>query len=143
MRGSAQKTQIICSSTARELSGAKLLKKSEKKVGQNFRSVARNHRANARLERGDFPRTKKKFGDRNSCREHKKTWRRKKPQQVKEKSAKQLRREKNAARKKWWRRGELNPRPKSATDRSLHAYLNSVCDPALAGRSRVRQRRLE
>jgi len=43
----------------------------------------------------------------------------------------------------WWRRGELNPRPKSATDRSLHAYLNSVCDPALAGLSRVRQRRSE
>jgi hypothetical protein len=35
--------------------------------------------------------------------------------------------------KEWWRRGESNPRPKSATDRSLHAYLNSVCDPALAG----------
>src|SRR5580704_5602252 len=33
----------------------------------------------------------------------------------------------------WWRRGESNPRPKSATTRSLHAYLNSVCDPALAG----------
>jgi hypothetical protein len=27
----------------------------------------------------------------------------------------------------WWRRGELNPRPKSATPRSLHAYLSSVC----------------
>jgi hypothetical protein len=34
---------------------------------------------------------------------------------------------------KWWRRGESNPRPKSATDRSLHAYLNSVCDPAREG----------
>jgi hypothetical protein len=27
---------------------------------------------------------------------------------------------------KWWRRGELNPRPKSATPRSLHAYLSSM-----------------
>ena len=27
---------------------------------------------------------------------------------------------------KWWRRGESNPRPKSATPRSLHAYLSSV-----------------
>jgi hypothetical protein len=26
----------------------------------------------------------------------------------------------------WWRRGELNPRPKSATPRSLHAYLSSI-----------------
>jgi len=26
----------------------------------------------------------------------------------------------------WWRRGESNPRPKSATPRSLHAYLSSV-----------------
>ena len=26
----------------------------------------------------------------------------------------------------WWRRGESNPRPKSATPRSLHAYLGSV-----------------
>src|ERR1700722_3449592 len=25
----------------------------------------------------------------------------------------------------WWRRGELNPRPKSVTARSLHACLNS------------------
>ena len=25
----------------------------------------------------------------------------------------------------WWRRGESNPRPKSATPRSLHAYLSS------------------
>ena len=29
--------------------------------------------------------------------------------------------------KEWWRRGESNPRPKSATPRSLHAYLSSVC----------------
>jgi len=28
--------------------------------------------------------------------------------------------------KEWWRRGESNPRPKSATPRSLHAYLSSV-----------------
>jgi integrase/recombinase XerD len=27
---------------------------------------------------------------------------------------------------RWWRRGELNPRPKSATPRSLHAYLSSI-----------------
>jgi len=26
----------------------------------------------------------------------------------------------------WWRRGESNPRPKSATPRSLHAYLSSL-----------------
>jgi hypothetical protein len=26
----------------------------------------------------------------------------------------------------WWRRGESNPRPKSATPRSLHAYLSSI-----------------
>jgi hypothetical protein len=26
----------------------------------------------------------------------------------------------------WWRRGELNPRPKSVTHRSLHAYLSSI-----------------
>jgi hypothetical protein len=29
--------------------------------------------------------------------------------------------------KEKWRRGESNPRPKSATPRSLHAYLSSVC----------------
>jgi hypothetical protein len=33
---------------------------------------------------------------------------------------------------RWWRRGELNPRPKSAAPRSLHAYLSSVC---FAGRA--------
>jgi len=26
----------------------------------------------------------------------------------------------------WWRRGESNPRPKSAAPRSLHAYLSSI-----------------
>jgi hypothetical protein len=32
----------------------------------------------------------------------------------------------NTHKERWWRRGELNPRPKSATPRSLHAYLSSV-----------------
>ncbi len=31
--------------------------------------------------------------------------------------------------KEWWRRGESNPRPKSATTRSLHAYLNWCATP--------------
>src|SRR6266403_763944 len=43
----------------------------------------------------------------------------------------------------FWRRGESNPRPKSAATRSLHAYLNSVCDPVREDLSRVRPPRSE
>jgi Phage integrase family len=41
---------------------------------------------------------------------------------------------------RWWRRGELNPRPKSATPRSLHAYLSSFGSPAALGTSKKRRR---
>jgi len=39
-----------------------------------------------------------------------------------------------------WRRGESNPRPKSATPRSLHAYLSSLGSPAALGTSKKRTR---
>src|SRR5208282_370628 len=32
----------------------------------------------------------------------------------------------HASRRSWWRRGESNPRPKSLTVRSLHAYPSSL-----------------
>ncbi len=44
------------------------------------------------------------------------------------------------ARRKVWRRGESNPRPKSATARSLHAYRIRFGSPATLGTRKTRRR---
>jgi hypothetical protein len=44
------------------------------------------------------------------------------------------------AKRKLWRRGESNPRPKSATARSLHAYRIRFVSPTALGTRKTRRR---